>query len=376
MDIVDIDLERAELDAALPHQYEPTATAATTTTSTGAPADKTETGEAIERVPSGSGSSTSTASSAAAAAAAAGRAARAGSDGNMARLPTQRDAPGLLERNETAMSRIHTQRSQHEGTVGEGVRSRASRRPVPPMGAGKPYPPPLPEREAYVVEFDGPDDPLHGMNWSLRKKLLTSAMLAFTTFVSVFGSSIFSAGLPQVGEQFHIGREVVTLGISFYVLGMQVQPTENKLTAVGFAFGPIFWAPLSELKGRRLPIVVSTFFLAIFNFAVAVSKDVQTMMISRFFAGFFGSAPLSVVAAVFSDIFSNEARGMAVTIFAICVFTGPLTAPFIGGFIATSHLGWRWTEYLVGILVRPSNELYAELTVDRPLLRSSWTFSS
>jgi DHA1 family multidrug resistance protein-like MFS transporter len=45
-------------------------------------------------------------------------------------------------------------------------------------------------------------------------------MLAFTTFVSVFGSSIFSAGLPQVSAHFGIGREVVTLGISFYVLGM------------------------------------------------------------------------------------------------------------------------------------------------------------
>lgn len=137
-------------------------------------------------------------------------------------------------------------------------------------------------------------------------------MLAFTTFVAVFGSSIFSAGLPQVGAHFNIGREVVTLGISLYVLGMMDSSFEAQLTRAGFAFGPIFWAPLSELKGRRLPIVVSTFFLAIFNFAVAVSKDVQTMMISRFFAGFFGSAPLSVVAAVFSDIFSNEARGMAV----------------------------------------------------------------
>ena len=71
------------------------------------------------------------------------------------------------------MSRIHTQRSQHEGTVGEGVRSRASKRPLMPMGAGKPYPPPLPAREEYVVEFDGPDDPLHGQNWSLRKKFVS-----------------------------------------------------------------------------------------------------------------------------------------------------------------------------------------------------------
>lgn len=32
------------------------------------------------------------------------------------------------------------------------------------------------------------------------------------------------------------------------------------------------------------------------------------------------------------------------------VFSGPFVAPFIGGFITTSYLGWRWTEYLVAIL--------------------------
>jgi len=32
------------------------------------------------------------------------------------------------------------------------------------------------------------------------------------------------------------------------------------------------------------------------------------------------------------------------------VFTGPLLAPFVGGFIVISDLGWRWTEYLVCIM--------------------------
>ena len=27
-----------------------------------------------------------------------------------------------------------------------------------------------------------------------------------------------------------------------------------------------------------------------------------------------------------------------------------MVAPFLGGFIVTSHLGWRWTMYLSGIL--------------------------
>ena len=84
----------------------------------------------------------------------------------MSRVNTQRD----LERHPTALSRIHTQRSQHVGTVGRSLKSRESRKPLPEFGAGKSYPPPLPSQEEYVVEFDGPQDPLHPQNWPMRKK--------------------------------------------------------------------------------------------------------------------------------------------------------------------------------------------------------------
>jgi DHA1 family multidrug resistance protein-like MFS transporter len=49
-------------------------------------------------------------------------------------------------------------------------------------------------------------------------------------------------------------------------------------------------------------------------------------------------------------MFDNRTRGMAITIFSMTVFTGPLLAPFIGGFIVMSDLGWRWTEYIVCIM--------------------------
>lgn len=49
-------------------------------------------------------------------------------------------------------------------------------------------------------------------------------------------------------------------------------------------------------------------------------------------------------------MFDNRTRGMAITIFSMTVFTGPLLAPFVGGFIVMSHLGWRWTEYIVAIM--------------------------
>ncbi|OTB03413.1 hypothetical protein M426DRAFT_321787 [Hypoxylon sp. CI-4A] len=253
-------------------------------------------------------------------------------DGGMSRIPTSRD----LERHPTELSRINTARSQHSATVGRSLRSRDSRRPLPAFGAGKPFPPPLPNQEDYVVEFDGPDDPYHAQNWSLKKKLLTAAMLGYTTMTAAFASSLFSAATPYVAKEFGVSSEVGLLGVSLFV--------------VGFATGPVLWAPLSELKGRRLPIVISMFGFSVFSVACATGKDLQTVLICRFFAGFCGACPLSVVAAVFSDMFNNATRGIAITVFSMAVFTGPLLAPFTGGFIVESYLGWRWTMYLASIM--------------------------
>jgi DHA1 family multidrug resistance protein-like MFS transporter len=92
------------------------------------------------------------------------------------------------------------------------------------------------------------------------------------------------------------------------------------------------------------------FGFSIFQVAVASAKDLQTILLCRFWGGIFGACPLAVVAAVFSDMFDNRTRGLAITVFSMTVFTGPLLAPFIGGFIVESYLGWRWTEWLVSIM--------------------------
>lgn len=75
-----------------------------------------------------------------------------------------------LERHPTALSRIATHKTQHSGTVGAALKPKVSKKPLPPFGAKKPYPPPLGPREEYVVEFDGPGDPLHPQNWPSKKK--------------------------------------------------------------------------------------------------------------------------------------------------------------------------------------------------------------
>ncbi|KAJ6184845.1 hypothetical protein N7519_006146 [Penicillium mononematosum] len=237
--------------------------------------------------------------------------------------------------NDVELERINTYRLQHRSTVGSGI-GITPREQWLPLGAGKPHPPPLPDPEEYIVEFNDADDPLHPQNWSLRRKICISATLAYTTFVSSFASAIYSSAVGEISVNFDISTEVAILGVTLYVLG--------------FASGPTVWAPASELIGRRWPICIGMFGYSIFAVASATSKDIQTLMLTRFFSGFFSASPIAIVPAVFADIWNNQTRGVAVAMFAMAVFVGPFASPFTGGFITMSYLGWRWTMYISSIM--------------------------
>lgn len=139
MDEVSRDIEKAEVDASHPGQA-------------------SEAQDGLGLTPSRTSSSLDSISSS------------SSSEGRIEPMMERIQTSYTLDRHPTSLSRIATQRSQHSGTVGATLRSRASKKPLPPFGAGKPYPPPLPAKETYVVEFDGPDDPLHPQNWPTKKK--------------------------------------------------------------------------------------------------------------------------------------------------------------------------------------------------------------
>lgn len=92
--------------------------------------------------------------------------------------------------------------------------------------------------------------------------------------------------------------------------------------------------------------------LGIFSIGTATSKSAAAVLVTRFFGGLFGSAAVSNVNAALGDIWSREARGTAVTLYAACVVGGPTLGPTTGAAILVNrHLGWRWTEYITAIIV-------------------------
>lgn len=95
------------------------------------------------------------------------------------------------------------------------------------------------DAEHTLVSFTtSPPDPENPKNWSVAYKWYCTMVVALTCFVVAFNSSVITADIAGVAEEFGVSEEVALLSISVFV--------------VGFGVGPMVFAPLSEVYGRRV----------------------------------------------------------------------------------------------------------------------------
>ncbi|KAK5938573.1 hypothetical protein PMZ80_008762 [Knufia obscura] len=247
--------------------------------------------------------------------------------------------PTLLEMRSFSRQRTRTQRDQDLGltqTVSERptALSRLRSRPVldfsHPLAHAK-------TTDIALVDFDGPDDPYKPMNWPTKKKITTTLLYGLVTMTATWASSCYSAGTEQIAQHFHVGTQVATLGTTLFLFG--------------FGIGPLLWAPLSEVYGRRLAVLCPMFVAICFSFGSATAKDFQTLMLTRFFGAFFASAPVTNTGGVLGDLYDPSWRAIAMAGYAMAVVGGPVLGPIVSAAVVVQpSLGWRWTEYLAGIL--------------------------
>ncbi|KAI2789140.1 Major facilitator superfamily multidrug transporter mdrA [Penicillium oxalicum] len=187
------------------------------------------------------------------------------------------------------------------------------------------------DEDPFVVTWL-PRDPRNPMNFSSFKKWAITFLVSFVTLAVALVSSAYSGGIRQIVIEFEVEEEIAILGVSLFVLG--------------FAIGPLIWAPMSEIFGRRHVFTFTYACLTALNAGAAGATNITTLIILRFLAGCFGSSPFGNAGGTIADLFTASQRGMAISFFAAAPFLGPTLGPVIGGFLATAA-GWRWVEGLL-----------------------------
>ncbi|KIV98071.1 hypothetical protein PV10_01761 [Exophiala mesophila] len=188
------------------------------------------------------------------------------------------------------------------------------------------------EHELVTFKINDPENP---KNWSKAYKWYNTMVVAFTCFVVAFNSAVITADLEGVSETFNVSMEVALLSITVFV--------------IGFGVGPLAFAPLSEMYGRK-PVYVITIFLAIiFIIPCAVAQNIGTLLVCRLIDGIAFSAPMTLVGGTLADLWRNEERGVPMAFFSAAPFIGPAIGPLAGGYLGQAA-GWRWLYWIQLIL--------------------------
>ncbi|KAJ5172022.1 major facilitator superfamily domain-containing protein [Penicillium capsulatum] len=191
--------------------------------------------------------------------------------------------------------------------------------------------------DEFKVQFDR-DDRNNPKNFSTIYKIWLVFQMSMLAMAGALGSSIISPASTEIAADVHVSTEITSLTVALFVLG--------------WALGPMIWAPISEVYGRRMGMLPAIFVLGLFSIGTATSQNAAAIFLTRFFGGVFASAPISNVPAALGDIFPPATRGNAMTFVALCITGGPTIGPIIGSALSVNHhLGWRWTEYIEAIFV-------------------------
>lgn len=214
-----------------------------------------------------------------------------------------RTQPGGGQTTSTSLSQPISRVLSRRDTILSRIRTRPS---VPPFDHPLAH---SPTTADVLVDFDGKDDPYRPMNWPTKKKVVTTALYGLCTMSASWASASYSAGTGSVAQRFHVDDQVATLGTTLFLMG--------------FGIGPLLWAPLSEVYGRRAAVLAPMFVGACFSFGSGAAKDFQTLMLTRFFGAFFSSAPVTNTGGVLGDLFDPTWRGIAIAGYAMAVVGGP-----------------------------------------------------
>lgn len=182
-----------------------------------------------------------------------------------------------------------------------------------------------------VVQFveDDREDP---RCWSTRQKWNLTILLGVVCFAVALMSAIITGDMTSPAEYFGVSSIVMCLCVSLMVWG--------------FGVGPLLFAPLSEEFGRNWVYHTTLLVAVVFIVPCAVAKNIGTLLAFRFLDGLAFSAPMCLIGGSLSDMWRNEERGVAMSVFSAAPFIGPVMGPIIGSLLSVK-INWRWPYYFM-----------------------------
>lgn len=186
--------------------------------------------------------------------------------------------------------------------------------------------PPLPNSLASL--FRPPEE-----NSRLFLLLFLAVLAAFGPFVT----DLYLPTLPEQAREYAAAPATVQLGLS--------------MTMWGLAIGQLFVGPLSDVRGRRGPLLASLFVFTGATFGAAVAPSIELFLVWRFLEGLGASGAIVMSRAVAADRYTGRALGQFMAVMGAIQGVAPITAPLLGSLVAelVGCRGIFWLLFAMGV---------------------------
>ena len=181
-----------------------------------------------------------------------------------------------------------------------------------------------------------------------RTRLWLTIFLGMMTAIAPLSTDMYLPALPEAQADFGVSTSLVQMTLT--------------MTTLGMALGQILAGPLSDLIGRRRPLLIGMFVFIGATVGCVFAADIYLFLFFRFCAGFAGASGIVIARASARDVCAGAELTRFFAVLMMVNGFAPIIAPVIGGQILL-FANWRATFVLltlIGVFLAGATLIYQE----------------
>ena len=156
--------------------------------------------------------------------------------------------------------------------------------------------------------------------------LRMAVVLGLITAVGPFAIDMYLPALPSIGGSLNASAAAVQTSLmAFFVV---------------FGVCQLFYGPLADIFGRKLPIYGGLILFALGSIGCALSNDIGTLIGFRILQAFGACAGMVVPRAIVRDLHTGHDATRLMSLLMLVMSISPILAPLTGSFVIAA-VGWR-----------------------------------
>ncbi|MGM7683807.1 multidrug effflux MFS transporter [Cytobacillus sp. Hm23] len=170
---------------------------------------------------------------------------------------------------------------------------------------------------------------------SKSKRLWMAIILGTLAGFGPLSIDMYLPALPDIAKDFNVIPSLVQLSLTFFLLGL--------------AFGQLLAGPISDVRGRRLPLLIGLLTYFVVSLLCVFSPSIWTLIVLRFIQGLAGSAGIVISRAVVRDLYSGTELTKFYALLALINGIAPIMAPVLGAQLL-KIVPWQGVFILLSII--------------------------